>query len=245
MFDRSLVGASLPCRATATLGAAVVAATFIQSASASVTLSNWSGGSFGNAITGGTAFVNKVAVKFTTGNGSNWELTSIRARCDGSGMTMGVQIWTDGASGLDPTGAGATLVPGSSVNVPYNWSNPTPTFTFGSGAVQLVGGQSYWAVFTTFPGGGTSNRSNWWGSVTTPTTNGSGWTLGASRGFVGGGGAGDTWAGLMGIGFGGDWATSRPMTAEIEFSANGIVPAPGALALLGLAGLARRRRRQR
>ena len=253
MFDRSIAGASRSRQATLSLGAAAAAAIFIQSASAGVTLSNWYGSS-GNPTAGGWQQVSWFAVKFTTGSGNNWELTSIRARCDGSGASVGVQIWTDGATGSDPTGAGASAIAGSSTTSgAYNWGSPTPiTFNYASSPVQLTGGRTYWAVFKSAPEwGGNTNTSSFSflsGSALTPTDNGSGWSLGesiAKHQYTASYSWNDNWSALQGTGFGNDWNTYRAMTPEIEFNATAVAPAPGALALLGVAGLARRRRRER
>lgn len=249
MFDRSIAGASRSRQATLSLGAAAAAAIFIQSASADVTLSNWSPAGATSPSSGAFAgMAHAVAVKFTTGAGSAWALTSFKARTSGSGMAANIQIWTDGSTTSDPKGAGATMVANSAFTTPmnnsYGWATNVSAANYASNTVLLAGGTSYWAVVEI---GNSGDWGNAWSSPLQQQTNGSGWSLGETRALRQYGPSGWTtgWSTLVGQTGTPPNFSWLPITPEIEFNATAVAPAPGALALLGVAGLARRRRRER
>jgi hypothetical protein len=122
------------------------------------------------------------------------------------------------------------------LNYGSNWtwvSDLTLLFVVGSDVVLQIGGYSTWNF-----GGGNLSKIAWAsGDSSSSGATGGGWASPASAVNVDGAML------YMGNGYGGGGASSWSGTIDV-YGANFAVPAPGALALLGLAGIASRRRRK-
>ena len=121
------------------------------------------------------------------------------------------------------------------LNYGSNWTyanDITLLFVVGSDVVLQIGGWTTWTV-----GGGNLSKITWSGSGSSSGATGGGWTSPAAAVNVDGGTL------LMGNGYSSGGASSWSGTIDV-YGASYAVPAPGALALLGLAGIASRRRRK-
>jgi hypothetical protein len=121
------------------------------------------------------------------------------------------------------------------LNYGSNWTyanDITLLFVVGSDVVLQIGGWTSWNF-----GGSNLSKIGWSGSSSSDGATGGGWTSPAAAVNVDGATL------YIGNGYSGGGPSSWSGTMDV-YGANFAVPAPGALALLGLAGIASRRRRK-